>query len=81
MRCLFYRWRISNALDRDAGGTGGEASLPHRHMERCPACRAYHQQCLAMGRALHAATQLTERRRAPGFFSKTSPSGSRSRDF
>ena len=26
-------------------------------------------------RALHAATQLTERRRAPGFFSKTSPSG------
>jgi hypothetical protein len=47
MKCLYYRWKISQALDGD-----GETSLPARHLEKCPVCRAFHRDSLALAAAL-----------------------------
>jgi hypothetical protein len=48
LRCAYYQWRISAALDRDDGG----GRLPRRHMDRCPACRAFHERSVALAAAL-----------------------------
>jgi len=38
MKCLYYQWRISRALD-----DGDGAALPTAHIDRCPACRAFYE--------------------------------------
>ncbi|HOW69430.1 MAG TPA: hypothetical protein PKY77_02415 [Phycisphaerae bacterium] len=48
MICLYYRWRISTALDSD----DRSARLPERHLRRCPACRDFLERGLQLGEAL-----------------------------
>ena len=50
MRCLFYQWRISSALDSQRPS----ARLPAVHLARCPACRAFYERSLALAKALRA---------------------------
>jgi hypothetical protein len=52
MKCLYYRWKISRALDGD-----GETPLPARHLAKCPACRAFHRDSLALAEALREDAQ------------------------
>jgi predicted anti-sigma-YlaC factor YlaD len=47
MKCLYYQWRISRAVD-----DGDDASLPTRHMAACPACRAFHDNLRLIERRL-----------------------------
>lgn len=48
MICLYYRWRISTALDSDKP----HIALPHAHLRRCPSCRAFFEDSLRMASAL-----------------------------
>ncbi|MBP7935203.1 MAG: hypothetical protein KA354_11200 [Phycisphaerae bacterium] len=50
MICLYYRWRISTALDSD----DRSARLPERHLRCCPACREFLERGLQLGEALRA---------------------------
>ena len=45
MRCRFYEWMISRALDSGA-------RLPARHMRKCHSCRSFHRQAVQLERAL-----------------------------
>ena len=51
LKCTFFQWRISSALDSD----GGEAKLPVRHIARCAACREFHERSVALGESLREA--------------------------
>jgi len=50
MICAYYRWRISAAMD----GENAAADLPHRHLRRCAACRAFHEQSRRLAAALRS---------------------------
>ena len=47
MRCSFYQWMISRALD-----SGGR--LPLRHMRKCEPCRLFHRRSVLLEHALRA---------------------------
>lgn len=49
MRCFFYQWRISRALD-SAG------QLPSRHLLACPTCRTFYERSVRLEAALRSAT-------------------------
>jgi hypothetical protein len=51
MKCLYYQWRISKALD----SARAEANLPAKHMARCAECRRFYQRSVALGRSLSSA--------------------------
>jgi hypothetical protein len=51
MRCLYYQWKISKALD----GDDPIAELPIKHMAKCPSCRQFHARSAALDYALRAA--------------------------
>ena len=48
MKCTYYRWRISREIDAD----NESDLLPHDHLSRCPGCRRFYQDSIALGRSL-----------------------------
>jgi hypothetical protein len=48
MKCLYYQWKISKALDSE----NQKANLPMKHLAQCPDCRRFHRRLAAMGRSL-----------------------------
>ena len=53
MRCFYYQWLISRALD----AAPAAPRLPTRHLAQCPACRRFLEQSRTMAAALRSAAR------------------------